>query len=116
MKKIFLILCLTSLIVGGCKPPVEELPQQPIRGSGNLASNVVNAKVGDWIVDLTGKKYIKITDEVIKPDGVSVADVWERIGNKKSWYTPTLRSKIDKSDIPMFNSLSRNPGEEYPTF
>lgn len=116
--KITAILAITAMILVGCqKEPTSSSPQTTsITKNEVIALNVVDAKVGDFIVDLTGKKYRKVTDEIVKSNGFTVADVWERVGDKRSWYTPTLGSKMDKNSTPLFNSLSRNPGEEYPTF
>ena len=121
MKTNILICLIVSLTVCSCDKTPNTTDQKPtslvsIPSEGQVASNVVDAKIGDFIVDLTGKKYRKVTDEIVKPNGVTVVDVWERVGDKQSWYTPTLSSKMDKNSTPMFNSLSRNPGEEYPTF
>lgn len=122
MKTNIFICLLIGLLFSGCKKESETVPSQnlPVVNQsipdGKLVSNVVDAKIGDFVIDLTGKKYKKITNEKINSDGIKTSDVWERVGDKRSWYTPTLSSKMDKNSSPMFNSLFRNSGEQYPTF
>lgn len=114
---IFICLLIGFFICGCKKDTVKTVPTTPQSVTGEkIALNVVDAKVGEFIVDITGKKYKKITDEIVKPNGITIADIWERVGDNRSWYTPTLDSKMDKTKSPMFNSLSRNPGEKVPTF
>lgn len=86
---------------------------------GNKASNVVNAKIGDYILDEQGRKYKKITDEAFNVvTGIGTADIWERIDplDTTRWYTPTLTSKTFHDSPTSFNSLYRLPGENVPTF
>ncbi len=122
MRTNIFICLLIGFFICGCKKNTSKTQiETPLTTTQSvseekIAPNVVDAKIGECVVDITGKKYRKITDEVTKPNGIIVADVWERIGDDKSWYTPTLSSKMDKNSTPVFNSLSRNPGEKYPTF
>lgn len=109
MKTKVIIFCLATglLFVCGCKDKTTNSTPSPTTIVEKIAPNVVDAKIGDVIVDLTGKKYRKVTDEIIERNGFSMPDTWERVGESKSWYTPTLDSKLNKNSAPMFNSLSR---------
>ena len=89
----------------------------PIVNSGKVVSNVLQAKVGDYIFDIAGRKYKKRTDAVIS-DAWGNADIWERVEPlvTDKWYTPTLGSTIFTNDPPSFNSLFRMEGESEPFF
>ena len=86
---------------------------------GLLVSNVLTARVGDFVFDEAGRKYVKITDTgITNEEGIYKADVWERVDplDKKRWYTPTLTSFVWTNQPVRFNSLFRMEGEDYPVF
>lgn len=113
---------LTSLLVftacdkpnnNGTVPIVEQAKQETV------VSNVLVAKVGDFVFDEEGRKYVKITNAGEKNEqGIYRAEVWERIEplDKKRWYTPALGSFVWTNQPIRFNSLFRIEGEDYPAF
>ncbi len=84
-----------------------------------VVSDVLKAKIGDFVFDEQGRKYKKITNEALDVStGISKIDIWERIEplDKPRWYTPTLVSKTFLDKPISFNSLYRLPGEDVPVF
>lgn len=116
----FLALVVILCAVFGCgRPDPVKYPEKPPVAvvSNVVVSNVLQAKIGDFIYDGEGRKYQKRTD-VVKLDGASLADVWERVDPlvTNKWYTPTLGSTIFTNDPPSFNTLFRMEGETEPYF
>lgn len=94
--------------------PIVEQPKQ-----GSVVSNILNARVGDFVFDEEGRKYVKITDsDKTNDQGIYRTEVWERIEplDKKRWYTPALNSFVWTNQPVRFNSLFRMEGEDYPVF
>lgn len=103
-------------IVIGCKKSNTNIQKNSQHGI--VVSNVLQAKVGDYVIDGFGKKYRKVTDERTLGSGISNVEVWERYEplDTNHWYTPTITSKIYTNDPPGFNSLFRMEGENTPFF
>lgn len=120
MKKLTTILTLTLLFLTACdnkKPNVNAVSEQSKQGL--LVSNIFSAKVGDFIFDEEGRKYVKITNaDEINKNGIYTAEIWERVDplDKKRWYTPTLNSFVWTNQPVRFNSIFRMEGEDYPVF
>ena len=108
-----------SLGLLGCNktPPADGLTVEVSTVSFTV-SNVLQAKVGDYIYDGLGKKYKKITNEELLLSGISKSEIWERVEplENTKWYMPSLTSKIYTNEPPTFNSLYRMEGEEIPYF
>lgn len=75
-------------------------------------SNIIDAKVGDVVVDSNNHKYRKLTNESLT-NGIGNIDIWEKIEPRvtNKWYTPSLSSRLSTNSVE-FNSLYR--GEEKP--
>jgi hypothetical protein len=124
MKKLVIVLAIfTSMLFltacDGNKPNTNNNVgiEQPKHGL--LVSNVLTARVGDFVFDEAGRKYVKITDTgITNEEGIYKADVWERVDplDKNRWYTPTLTSFVWTNQPVRFNSLFRMEGEDYPVF
>lgn len=121
MSEKFLALIVVLCGVFGCGNPdlikyPEVKPPAPVV-TELVVSNILQAKVGDFIYDAEGRKYQKRTDAVKSTD-ISVAEVWERVEPlvTNRWYTPSLGSVIFTNEPPSFNSLFRMEGENEPYF
>jgi len=123
MKKLTTIITILAsmLIFTACNKPTDNQPpiqiEQPKRET--VASNVLTAKVGDFIFDEDGRKYIKITNAGEKnSQGIYREEIWERVEplDKKHWYAPSLSSVVWTNQPVRFNSLFRMEGEDYPVF
>lgn len=118
MNKKILAILVSCVFLFGCKKsePIEN-PEKPPVTSGVVVSNVLKAKVGDFIYDSAGRKYKKRTD-VVKGDDWDRADVWERVDPlvTNRWYTPSLGSTMFTNDPPSFNTLFRMEDENEPFF
>lgn len=116
------IMVLASLLVfTACDKPNanNNTSVQVEQTKGTVVSNVLAAKIGDFVFDEEGRKYVKITNVGEKnAEGIYKSEVWERIDpiDKKRWYTPALNSLVWTNQPVRFNSLFRMEGEEYPVF
>ena len=61
------------------------------------------------VTDVHGYKYRMISHEVKYSNGISKAELWERIDPLETnhWYTISLGSQFDTNNPPIFNSLMR---------
>lgn len=91
MRNLWLISVIGVLV--GCSPKVSPPPQ-------------VNEVV---VTDVRGQKYRFVSPEIANADGTKTVELWEKIEPRDTnrWYTPTLGSKMDTNNPPIFNSLMR---------
>lgn len=80
-------------LLAGCRPVVEKQPY--------IEPTVVT--------DARGQKYRFVSPEMANANGTTTAELWEKIEplDTNHWYTPTLASKFDTNNPPLFNSLMR---------
>lgn len=114
-KKILAIIIACVFLIGCEKSKPIKNPDKPT--SGIVVSNVLQAKVGDYIYDVAGCKYKKRTDAV-KTEAWEKTAVWERVEPlvTNRWYVPTLSSTMFTNDPPSFTTLFRMEGEDEPFF
>lgn len=62
-----------------------------------------------FVTDTQGYKYRLVEREKKLTDNISQTELWERVEplDTNHWYSPTLASKFDTNNPPMFNSLMR---------
>jgi len=92
MRNVWLVILL-SVFVLGCRPVVEKQPY-------------IDPTV---VTDVRGQKYRFVSPEMANADGTVTVELWEKIEplDTKRWYTPSLGSKLDTNNPPIFNSLMR---------
>lgn len=61
------------------------------------------------VTDTLGQKYRLVEREKSLGNNLTQAELWEKIEplDTNRWYTPSLGSKMDTNNPPIFNSLSR---------